>query len=135
MSCLTISLFGQFRVEQDGRAVTTFKSNKVRGLLAYLAVEVQRVHRRDSLATLLWPEWSDKEARSNLRYALSDLRNAIGDRQAEPAYLSITRETIQFNTDSEHSIDVLDFTSRLSSAAHTSIEAALCLARSRTTAW
>ena len=114
MSCLTITLFGSFRVGLDEEAVTAFKSNKVRGLLAYLAVESPRVHRRDSLAALLWPDWPDKGARTNLRYALSDLRSVIGDREAEPAYLTITRETVQFNIDSDHSVDVLDFTKMLS---------------------
>ena len=114
MSCLTIKMFGPLRVGLDGETVEAFKSNKVRGLLVYLTVEAHRVHRRDSLAALLWPDWSDQEARNNLRYALSDLRSAISDRDAQPAYLTISRETLQFNTDSDHSIDVLDFSMLLS---------------------
>ena len=109
MSHLSITLFGSFRVGLDGEAIDAFKSNKVRGLLAYLAVEAQRVHRRDSLAALLWPEWPDKEARTNLRYALSNLRSAVGDREAEPPFLNISRETIQFNKDSDHWVDVGEF--------------------------
>ena len=114
MSHLSITLFGSFRVGLDGEAIDAFKSNKVRGLLAYLAVEAQRVHRRDSLAALLWPEWPDKEARTNLRYALSNLRSAVGDREAEPPFLNISRETIQFNKDSDHWVDVGEFAQLLS---------------------
>jgi WD40 repeat protein/DNA-binding SARP family transcriptional activator len=114
MAQLSITLFGPFRVRQGGEEVIAFKSNKVRGLLAYLAVESQRLHRRDSLAALLWPDWTDKEARTNLRYALSNLRSTIGDREAEPAYLNITREAIQFNTESNQKIDVGDFSQVLS---------------------
>lgn len=114
MAHLSITLFGPLRVRQDSEEVNTFKSNKVRGLLVYLAVEAQRLHRRDSLAALLWPDWPDKEARTNLRYALSNLRSAIGDREAEPAYLTITRETIQFDTNSDQLVDVGDFTKLLS---------------------
>jgi DNA-binding SARP family transcriptional activator len=63
--------------------VTSFKSNKVRALLAYLAVEVDRPHRREVLAGLLWLKWPDQDALSNLRYALSDLRQAIGDHSTQ----------------------------------------------------
>ena len=116
MARLSITLFGPFRVGLDGEAVDAFKSNKVRGLLAYLAVESPRVRRRDSLAALLWLDWPDKEARTNLRYALSNLRSAIGDREAETPFLNITRETIKFNKDSDHWVDVREFTQLLSAS-------------------
>ena len=93
----------------DGQPVAGFKSNKVRALLAYLAVEADRPHRREVLAGLLWPEWPDREALSNLRYALSNLRRAIGDRTAAPPFLLITRDSLQFNAASDHSLDVAAF--------------------------
>ena len=110
MAYLSISLLGSFQVMLDGQLVTGFKSNKVRALLAYLAVEADRPHRRESLAGLLWPDWPDRDALSNLRYALSDLRGAIGDRQAEPPFLLITRDSIQFNLLSDYMLDVRSFT-------------------------
>jgi DNA-binding SARP family transcriptional activator/Cdc6-like AAA superfamily ATPase len=110
MAHLSISLLGSFQVTLDGQPVSGFKSNKVRALLAYLAVEADRPHRRESLAGLFWPNWPDREALSNLRYALSDLRGAIGDRQAEPPFLLITRDSIQFNLSSNHIMDVRCFT-------------------------
>jgi DNA-binding SARP family transcriptional activator len=39
MAWLNIRLFGAFAVDLDGQAVTRFESQKVRALLAYLAVE------------------------------------------------------------------------------------------------
>ena len=98
MAHLSLSLLGPFQVTLDGQPVTGFRSNKVRALLAYLAVEADRTHRREVLAGLLWPDWPDRDALSNLRYALSNLRRVIGDRQAEPSFLLITRDTLQFNT-------------------------------------
>ena len=92
MPKLRMEFLGGFQVTLDGVPVTNFESNKVRALLAYLATEAQRLHRRESLAALLWPDWPDSAALSNLRYALSDLRKVIGDRTAEPPYLLITRE-------------------------------------------
>jgi len=70
MPHLSIALLGTIHVTLDGEPVTDFKSDKVRALLAYLAVEADRTHRRDALAGLLWPEQSNRDARSNLRYTL-----------------------------------------------------------------
>jgi DNA-binding SARP family transcriptional activator len=80
MAHLALSLLGPFQASLDGEPVTDFESTKVRALLAYLAVEADRTHRRDVLAGLLWPEWPDRDALSNLRYALYNLRQVIGDR-------------------------------------------------------
>jgi predicted ATPase/DNA-binding SARP family transcriptional activator len=92
-----------------GEPITGFESNKVRALLVYLAVEQDRPHRRESLAGLLWPDWPDRAARGNLRHALANLRKAIGDHNAAPPFLLITRETIQFNTASDLWLDVTAF--------------------------
>jgi len=103
---LAIRLLGGFAVTLDGEPVTGFDSNKVRALLAYLAVEANRAHRRESLATLLWPGYPERSARTNLRNALANLRTAIGDREAQPPHLLATRDTLQFNAASDHQMDV-----------------------------
>ncbi len=106
MARLSLSFLGPFHVTLDGQPITTFKSNKVRALLAYLAVEADRSHRREALAGLLWPDWPDRDALSNLRNALSDLRRVIGDRTTDPPFLLITRDNLQFNAASDHWLDV-----------------------------
>jgi ABC-type oligopeptide transport system substrate-binding subunit/DNA-binding SARP family transcriptional activator len=106
MGYLSIQLLGSFRVTLDGTPVTAFESDKVRTLLAYLAVEGDRPHRREKLVGLLWPEWPEANARANLSQALYNLRVAIGDRTAEPSFLLISPRTIQFNRASDHSLDV-----------------------------
>ncbi len=113
MAHLSLSLLGPQQVTLDGQPVTGFKSNKVRALLAYLAVEADRPHRRDVLAGLLWPDWPDREALSNLRYALSNLRRVIGDAQAEPPFLLISRQSLQFNTASDSWLDVAAFSEKV----------------------
>ena len=115
MAHLRISLLGPIQVILDGQPVTGFKSNKVRALLAYLAVEADKPHRRETLAGLLWPDWSEREALGNLRYTLSDLRRAIGDRAADPPFLIISRDSIQFNTSSDYWLDVTVLTQTLES--------------------
>ncbi|HIC89092.1 MAG TPA: hypothetical protein EYP04_06790 [Anaerolineae bacterium] len=109
MAHFSLSALGAFQATLDGELITDFKSNKVRALLAYLTVEADRPHSREMLAGLLWPEWPNRAALSNLRYALSNLRKAIGDRTAEPPFLLITRSTIQFNSLSDYWLDVAAF--------------------------
>lgn len=109
MTHLSISLLGTFQVTRGNQPVVDFDSNKVRGLLAYLAVEADRPHTREALSALLWPDWPQDSALDSLRNALANLRRAIGDREAVPPHLLITRESIQFNTASDFWLDVAEF--------------------------
>jgi DNA-binding SARP family transcriptional activator len=109
MAHLSLSLLGPFQAVLDEEPVAAFESNKVRALLTYLAVEADRPHSREKLAGLLWPERSDRDASANLRYALSNLRAAINDRAASPAFLLISRQTIQFNRAGDARVDVAAF--------------------------
>jgi WD40 repeat protein/DNA-binding SARP family transcriptional activator len=106
-------LLGPFQVTRDGQPLTGFISDKVRALLVYLVVETERPHRREALAGLLWPELPERTARTNLRRALANLRQVIGDYEAAPPFLRISRQTIQFNTASHTWIDVAAFTALL----------------------
>ena len=110
MAHLSLSLLGSFHAMLDDQPITGFKSNKVRALLAYLSVEVDRPHPRETLAGLLWPEWPNRDALSNLRYSLSDLRRVISDRTAAPPFLLIARDSLQFNPSSDYWLDVDIFT-------------------------
>lgn len=99
MSRLSLSLLGTFQASAGERPITGFATDKVRALLAYLAVEADRPHRRDTLAALLWSEWDDSGARSNLRLALHRLREAIEavDPALSDALFGVTRETVQLH--------------------------------------
>ena len=110
MARLSVSLLGPFQATLDGQPIASFESDKVRALLAYLAAEAGRGHPREKLAGLLWPERPEPAARSNLAHALAVLRQAIGDRGAAVPVLLISRETIQFNRESDAFVDVLAFT-------------------------
>ena len=111
MSHLNLSFLGAFQAFLDEKLIIDFESDRVRALLAYLVVEADRPHHRDALAGLIWSDWPDRSARTNLRNALANLRGAIGDRDASPPFLLITRETIQFNPESDYWLDVAVFTS------------------------
>ncbi|TFG72892.1 MAG: transcriptional regulator, partial [Anaerolineales bacterium] len=106
MPRITISLLGNFSVELDGVPVSGFTYDKVRALLAYLAIETDHPHHREHLADLLWPGYPERSARQNLSQTLSILRNAIGDRETEPPFLYVTHREIQFNIESVYWLDV-----------------------------
>jgi adenylate cyclase len=109
MAELTIRLLGPFRVTIEDAPITDFETEKSQALLAYLAVEAGRPHRRARLAEMLWPDRPEGAARANLRHALASLRRAIGDPQAAPPFLLATRQTIQFNDASDAWVDTEAF--------------------------
>lgn len=109
MARLSLLLFGSPHVTLDSEPVTRLKHDKVRALLAYLAVESGRPHRRDSLIGLLWPDYPQAAARNSLRQALTILRHAIGDQKADPPYLLVSRSTLQFNEVADYWLDVAAF--------------------------
>lgn len=127
MPRLSIHLLGSFHVSLDGIPITAFESNKVRALLAYLAVEADRPHSRDKLAGLLWPDQPDRTARRNLSQALFNLRRAIRDEEAQPPFLHVTRQAIQFNPDSDHRLDVTEFAAHIADGAVPRLEQAVRL--------
>ena len=65
----------------EGRELTSVLAQPKRvALLAYLAAATPyRLHRRDSLVALFWPELDQEHARAALRQALHGLRHALGD--------------------------------------------------------
>ena len=109
MAHLEVSVLGGLEVSIDDSPIQSFESDKVRALLAYLTVEADRAHRREKLIGLLWPDSPEEAARHNLRQALFNLRLVLGDHTAEPPYLLITRESIQFNRESDYSLDLDQF--------------------------
>ncbi|HEX6304548.1 MAG TPA: BTAD domain-containing putative transcriptional regulator [Anaerolineales bacterium] len=116
MSHLAISLLGTFRAILDGVPLVDFETNKVRALLAFLMVEADRPHRRETLAALLWSDLPPAAARNNLRQTLYRLRQVIGDEAAEPHFLSVTVNEIQFNTNSDHWLDIAAFDALLAAS-------------------
>ncbi len=109
MAHLAVGVLGSLQVLLDSKPVTTLESDKVRALLVYLAVESHCPHPREFLVGLLWPDCPEQVARHNLRQALFNLRLAIGDRTANPSYLRISHDAIQFNHASDFSLDVAQF--------------------------
>jgi len=105
MARLTLRGLGELQVFIDDVPIRSFESDKVRALLAYLAVEADHPHSREALVGLLWPDCTEEAARHNLRQALFNLRLTLGDHTAKPPYLLASRNSIQFNRQSDYSLD------------------------------
>jgi len=80
---LKLRLFGRFRAADALGNEIAIKSRKARALLAYLSLPPGKARSREQLATLLWSDRGDEQARGSLRQALSGLRRDLGDGLAE----------------------------------------------------
>ncbi len=100
MTAIVIRCLGAFEVTLASQAVTAFPTDKIRALLAYLALTEAQPHRRELLAGLFWPELPQAVAMTNVRVALYRLRETLEKVQpgADDALLLTTRQTLQLNT-------------------------------------
>lgn len=113
MARLSLCLFGSLQVIRDGEPVAGFVSDKARALLAYLATERHRPHRRDALAALLWPDESDAAASHSLRQVLSNLRQILRDDASASPCLLIDRYSVQLNPSHDLWLDAAEFSKLL----------------------
>lgn len=114
MLSLALNFLGTFHVFLADQPVSRFRSANVQGLLVYLALQAQRPFPRDVLATLFWPEEPDTVAKKNLRQTVYQLRQVLHDDQAQAQpYLLVTRQTVQFNPASRHTLDARQFLTAL----------------------
>lgn len=110
MAHLAVALLGTYQAHLDGKLLTAFETDKARALLAYLMVEADLLHRREALAALFWPDQPESAARNNLRQTLYRLRQVISDPGAAASYLLVTVNEVRFNSQSDHWLDVDEFT-------------------------
>src|SRR5260221_4527663 len=99
---LQIHLFGAPLIKVDHVPVETGRPRAI-ALLAYLAV-TNRPDTRDALATLLWSDYTEVNARAALRGVLNSLKAALGD-----TWLQSEREMIALRQDEYSWVDVSEF--------------------------
>ena len=92
MARLTLTFLSSFQAAIDG-ALLRVQSARIQALLAYLALEPARAHSREALAALFWPDEPDQVAKQNLRQALYQLRQLLGEQIDR--FLLVTRDTVQ----------------------------------------
>src|SRR5262249_3440616 len=77
---LRVKLLGGFETHLATGTPVTVPTRKAQALLAYLAVRPGQAHARDKLATLLWADRGDAQARDSLRHTLVQLRKVFPER-------------------------------------------------------
>lgn len=96
---LQLSLLGAPKLLCNGKVIGGFITRKAEALFYYLAV-TERPHTRAALATLLWPEMSEQNARKNLRDVIASLRKVVGDQ------LLISHQTLAMDRSQPYWVDV-----------------------------
>jgi len=96
LNAVSLRLLGPFAIEASvGRRIAlSVRAKKARGLLAYLAMQPDFRARREELATLLWGDTVDVQARHSLRQCLNSLRQ---DLSIASEVLVVDRETVALN--------------------------------------
>ncbi len=90
-----LHLFDTFYLRYAGKPADDFRSDKVRALLAYLALEGKTPIHRARLIELFWSRNELVTARGSLRVALTNLRQLL----APLDLIQATRQTVQFQAD------------------------------------
>ena len=76
-AAVELKLFGGFEGRLAGGEAIDLAGQKDRALLAILALSPGTSHPRDKLASLLWSERGDEQARDSLKHALTRLRQVL----------------------------------------------------------
>jgi predicted ATPase/DNA-binding SARP family transcriptional activator len=103
---LQLQLLGEFRLTAGEQLITTVNTMRIQTLLAYLALHRGAPQSRQQLAYLFWPDSNDSQARTNLRNALFQLRNALPNADD---FLQVETQTILWRRDALFQLDVADF--------------------------
>ncbi|MDX1417307.1 MAG: BTAD domain-containing putative transcriptional regulator, partial [Candidatus Promineifilaceae bacterium] len=97
---LHVALLGRFEVRLNDEPIDV-RLKPVQLLLAYLLLHRKKKIRREKLAGILWPDYTDASARKNLRNSIYRLRRAIGE-----SFLVVDRTSVIFNTAAPFQLDV-----------------------------
>lgn len=103
---LKIFLLGQFNLLVNDSPIK-LPSRPAQSLLAYLALNAGVTHRREKLASLLWPEAIESNARSYLRQALWRIRKSLESGSLDwEDFLDINEINVTFTNHADYWLDV-----------------------------
>src|SRR5262245_26644791 len=91
---IQIRVLGGAELRAGEGGSTSPRSNKVKALLACLALAAGKPVPRQKLMTLLWSDRGVEQARGSLRQALAELRHTLG----EPSALVANNETVALDS-------------------------------------
>jgi DNA-binding SARP family transcriptional activator len=102
---LRIQLLGNIRLSLDDEPINTINTPRLQSLLTYLLLHHRAPQPRQQIAFLFWPDSSEKQAHTNLRKLLFQLRNALPD---PDRFLSQDHLTVQWRPDAPCTLDVAE---------------------------
>ena len=111
---LSIRLLGTFSLTYDGDPVVGINTARLKSLLAYLTLHVDRPQARQYIAFLLWPNTSEANSRNNLRQLLFQLRQILPNANQ---FLSADTQSLSWRADGDQVVDVHVFERALTEAA------------------
>ncbi|HMB76161.1 MAG TPA: AAA family ATPase [Kiloniellaceae bacterium] len=121
-----LALFGGFTLKDPEGRLITLGLRKAEGLLAYVAAAPDQVASRETLASLLWGDFSQTKARQNLRQTLLDLSRAFAP--YDPTPLRLDNQVIALEP-GWFSVDIQEFTALVRSNTMASLQQAIALQR------
>lgn len=116
MHTLHIRLLGDFRLVYADEVLTSVNSPRLQALLVYLLLHRQAPQSRQHIAFRFWPDSSEKQAHTNLRKLLFQLRNALPD---PDRFLAQDHLTVQWRPDAPYRLDVAELTQWLARCRNT----------------
>ena len=102
---LEVRLLGVVEVILDGRRLRAFNSLRLQRFLALIALRRDLQH-RSRLAFELWPDSDERQARTNLRKLVHDLRHSLPD---IGEFVEIDNEVVRWIPTGPAEVDVLRF--------------------------
>ncbi|WP_133251885.1 ATP-binding protein [Actinomycetospora cinnamomea] len=93
---VTVRLLGRFALRLDGEDPTLLASARAESVLALLLLEGGGPLPRASIASAIWPDSTEAQARTNLRHVLHDLRRGL---PAIDRYLEVGPHALRLHRD------------------------------------
>lgn len=107
---LEVRLLGVVEVILDGKRLRAFDSLRLQRFLGLIALRREPQH-RSRLAFELWPDSSERQARTNLRKLLHEFRQALPDVES---FVEIDNETVRWILAGPSEVDVWRFRAAVS---------------------
>lgn len=105
---LRLSLFGGFQITRGSDAIE-LPTQKIKSLLAYLAVHRSYAQPREVLLGEFWPDVDEEKARNSLNHAVSVLKKLLGEDPADQPHLLSSLKTMRFNPACAFWLDATEF--------------------------
>lgn len=103
---LHVRMLGAFELREDNRVIDGVNTPRMQALLGWLMLHRGAVQQRAFVASLLWPDVSEAQARHNLRQLILQLRQTL---PGVERHLVVSASTLEWRMDSDVGLDIAEF--------------------------